>query len=72
VGQEQAFLGAVLNLISFASQGQLLGTQTEIQMWGMKFLGTEYQSTHPVERWTGHLGRVHDCCQSMQGCNEEG
>ena len=21
---------------------------------------------------TGHLGRVQECCQSMQGCNEEG
>jgi len=24
-----------------------------------------------VERGTGHLGRVQECCQSMQGCNEE-
>ena len=25
-----------------------------------------------VERGTGHLGRVQECGQSMQGCDEEG
>ena len=25
-----------------------------------------------VERGTGHLGRIQECGQSMQGCNEEG
>jgi len=25
-----------------------------------------------VERGTGHLGGVQECCQSMQACNEEG
>ena len=25
-----------------------------------------------VERGTSHLGRIQECCQSMQGCNEEG
>ena len=25
-----------------------------------------------AERGTGHLGRVQECCHSMQGCNEEG
>ena len=25
-----------------------------------------------VEIGTGHLGRVQECGQSMQGCNEEG
>jgi len=25
-----------------------------------------------VERGTGHLGRIQECCQSMQGCNEKG
>ena len=25
-----------------------------------------------VERGAGHLGRVQECGQSMQGCNEEG
>ena len=24
-----------------------------------------------VERGTGHLGRTQECCQNMQGCNEE-
>ena len=25
-----------------------------------------------VERVTCHLGRIQECCQSIQGCNEEG
>jgi len=25
-----------------------------------------------MERVTGHLGGIQDCCQSMQGSNEEG
>ena len=25
-----------------------------------------------VEIGAGHLGRVQECCQSMQGCDEEG
>ena len=25
-----------------------------------------------VERGTGHLGRIHECCQCMQRCNEDG
>ena len=25
-----------------------------------------------VERGTGHFGRIQECGQSMQGCNEEG
>ena len=25
-----------------------------------------------VGRGTGHLGEAQECCQSMQGCNEEG
>ena len=25
-----------------------------------------------VERGTGHLGRIEECGQSMQGCDEEG
>ena len=43
--------GVVSNPISFPSQGQLLRTQTEIQMWGMKFLGTEDKSTHQFFRF---------------------
>ena len=38
VGQQQALGDVVLNPMSLPSQGQLLGTQTEILMQGMKVL----------------------------------
>ena len=38
VGQQQALGDVVSNPVSLPSQGQLLGTQTEIPMQGMKVL----------------------------------
>ena len=32
----------------------------------------EEKGTQNVERGTGHLGRVQECRQNMQGCNKEG
>ena len=41
-------------------QGPSSGTQKEEKgLWN-------------VDRGTGHLGRVQECCQSTQGCDEEG
>jgi len=36
--------------------------------------GTQVEEKGPwnMERGTGHLGKVQECCQSVQGCNEEG
>jgi len=36
--------------------------------------GTQTEEKGPwnVERGTGHLRRVQECCQSMQACNKEG
>jgi len=33
---------------------------------------TEDKVLRNVERGTGHLGGVQECCQSMQGCDKEG
>ena len=32
----------------------------------------EEKGTWNVERGAAHLGRIRECGQSMQGCNEEG
>jgi len=32
----------------------------------------EEKDSWNVEKGTGHLGKVQECCLSMQGCNEEG